>query len=134
MRLLILLLMLFGVACSGTPGAAIYRTSVQQGNIVTPKMVGQLEIGMTKAQAAFILGQPVLRTFYKTDRWDYVYRLQSPLKPVVARKLTLYFAEGKLTSFVTDIVTEQVDAAASDEPTEANNGDENTGNASSRVE
>lgn len=114
MKLMALLLVLFVVACSNTPGGGIYRTTIQQGNIITPKMVGQLEIGMTKAQASFILGQPILQTFYNNDRWDYLYRLRPPLQPEVARTLTLYFAEDKLASFVTDVVVRQSNEAEKD--------------------
>ena len=47
-------------ACSfvGFPG--VYKIDVEQGNIVTPEMVGQLKPGMSRRQVRFILGTPLL--------------------------------------------------------------------------
>ena len=99
-------LLLGASACSKNSGG-IYRTSVQQGNIITPKMVGQLEIGMTKPQVEFILGRTILRPFFEVNRWEYVYRLQPPQGAPVTRYLILHFDADKLASFETDVPTSQ---------------------------
>ena len=61
MRLLLILLSLTTLtACGwfGFPG--VYRLDIEQGNIVTQEMAGQLQPGMTKRQVRFILGTPLV--------------------------------------------------------------------------
>ena len=80
MRLTVLLLAALCLsACSfvGFPG--VYKINVEQGNIVTPEMVGQLQPGMSRRQVRFILGSPLIEHSFDRDRWDYSYRLSNGL-------------------------------------------------------
>jgi len=54
----------------------IYRMDVQQGNLLDPEQVDQVEVGMTRSQVRFLLGTPMVIDTFNPDRWDYVYRLQ----------------------------------------------------------
>ena len=59
----------------GFPG--VYRIDVEQGNIITPEMVEQLQQGMTRRQVRFILGTPLIEDTFNEDRWDYRYTLRN---------------------------------------------------------
>lgn len=49
-----------------------YTPDVQQGNLLSKEMVGQLKPGMTKHQVLVLLGTPSVRTPFDNSRWDYV--------------------------------------------------------------
>jgi len=53
-----------------------YKPAIEQGNIYTSEDISQLKIGMTKAQCAYILGNPVLDSAFTNDRWDFIYTLK----------------------------------------------------------
>jgi outer membrane protein assembly factor BamE len=79
-----------------------YRPDVHQGNIITQEMVDQLRQGMSREQVRFMLGTPLLTSEFHKNRWDYPYYL-NPLKgPVQNRRLTIFFKDDKLESFVSD--------------------------------
>lgn len=67
MNFFILLIMLTLPAC------AIYSPAVDQGNIVTYKMVNKLKVGMSRNQVRFVMGTPLIIDAYNQNRWDYVY-------------------------------------------------------------
>lgn len=84
----------------GCAGGLLHRLDQQQGNLVTERMIELLKPGMNREQVVFIMGQPILKNSFDSDRWDYIYtfapRSQTPEK----RYLTLYFEEGLLTRLV----------------------------------
>lgn len=79
-----------------------YRPDVHQGNIVTKEMVDQLRIGMTRDQARFMLGTPLMTTEFHKDRVDYIYYLNPRRGPVQIRRLTLFFKDNRLEKFTAD--------------------------------
>ena len=90
-------------ACSGGFRLSPYRIDVRQGNVVTQEMVAKLRPGMTMDQVRFVLGTPLITDIFHADRWDYVYRFQPGLGEVVERKLTTFFADGKLVRVAGDV-------------------------------
>jgi len=54
-------------------GCAIYKPEVQQGNALSNETVSQLQRGMSKAEVASLLGNPLLQDNFRSDRWDYVF-------------------------------------------------------------
>lgn len=69
----------------------VYKAEVPQGNIVTPEMLENLKLGMSKQQVRFLLGTPTIIDAFHPDRWDYVYwAAQGP------RALTLFFQQDQL--------------------------------------
>ena len=54
-------------------GCFVYKINVQQGNEITPQMVNQLQIGMTKREVRQLLGFPLINDPFHKDRWDYFY-------------------------------------------------------------
>ncbi len=51
-----------------------YMMQVQQGNYVSDEQFKQLKPGLTKDQAAIIVGHPVTIYIFKKNRWDYIYQ------------------------------------------------------------
>ena len=64
--------------CSGSLSfLSAYRINIEQGNIVTPEMIEQLQPGMTRRQVRFVMGTPLIEDTFNTDRWDYRYFLRN---------------------------------------------------------
>ena len=53
--------------------AVIYEQDIQQGNVVTDEMLDNLELGMSKAEAQYYLGTPLIEDPFHANRWDYFY-------------------------------------------------------------
>ena len=107
MRLTVLLLAALCLsACSfvGLPG--VYKINVEQGNIVTPEMVGQLQPGMSRRQVRFILGTPLLEDPFNQDRWDYPYVKRNGQNILSESRLMVYFEDDTLLGFEGDIEPE----------------------------
>jgi len=105
MRNAILLLVLFCAACSSSlPSFKPYVMDVQQGNIVTPKMMMQLRPGMSKAQVRFVLGTPLLVDSFHANRWDYFYEMRKQGKLIEQRNVILEFENDKLKSVRGDVI------------------------------
>jgi len=91
-------------ACSGGFRLSPYRMDVRQGNMVTQEMVAKLKPGMTEDQVRFVLGTPLITDIFHAGRWDYVYRFQPGGRgEVEERKLTVFFADGKLARVAGDV-------------------------------
>lgn len=122
MRNAILLMALLCAACSNysanLPSIKPYKMDVQQGNVVTPKMMMQLRPGMTKAQVRFVMGTPLITDSFHGDRWDYVYRMQKGGKLIESRRVILEFEQEKLKRVRGDVIPAGSDAevAAANKP------------------
>ncbi|MBQ0796871.1 outer membrane protein assembly factor BamE [Zhongshania sp.] len=91
-------------ACSSLEFPGVYRLSIDQGNIITQEMVDQLEIGMTRSQVEYVMGTPLVRDTFNPDRWDYIYTLNDRNNDKQEHhQLTVFFQDGKLSEFRTDI-------------------------------
>jgi outer membrane protein assembly factor BamE len=105
MRTLFLALALWSItACSfvGFPG--VYRINVEQGNILDPEKIEQLEIGMSRRQVRFIMGTPLVQDSFNQDRWDYTHVIRNGRNLILEEQLTLYFDGDKLASMEGDIL------------------------------
>tara|TARA_R110001599_G_scaffold145321_1_gene327706 strand:+ start:177241 stop:177615 length:375 start_codon:yes stop_codon:yes gene_type:complete len=118
-RLIFALLLSLGLsACSfvGFPG--VYKIDVEQGNIVTPEMVGQLKPGMSRRQVRFILGTPLLEDPFNQSRWDYPYVKRNGQKVLSESKLMVYFDGDSLMKYDSDIEEENLPAELDSEQPE----------------
>ncbi|MDD5035380.1 MAG: outer membrane protein assembly factor BamE [Methylococcaceae bacterium] len=93
---LVLIIALSASACSIERIPGIYRVDIHQGNILSQEMVDQLKPGMTKRQAAFVMGTPLLQDAFHSDRWEYVYSNEPGGDERVEKKLSLIFEEDEL--------------------------------------
>ncbi len=73
-----------------------YRVTIQQGNFISQEMLAQLKTGMTKDQARFILGTPLLTDVFHGERWDYPFRLQKGSGETTTSRIALFFKDGKI--------------------------------------
>jgi outer membrane protein assembly factor BamE len=103
MRNTILLLALFCAACSGYSFKP-YRMDIQQGNVVTPKMMMQLRPGMSKAQVRYVMGTPLIVDAFRVNRWDYLYRMEKGGKLIEERHVVLEFDNDKLARVTGDVI------------------------------
>jgi outer membrane protein assembly factor BamE len=81
----------------------VAHVPVQQGNVITQAMVDKLKIGMTRRQVAFVMGEPVLRNTFDTNRWEYVHSYQVGEVQVQEIHMTLLFNEDALASISGDL-------------------------------
>lgn len=108
MRKSLLLLALFCAACSNysanLPSIKPYRMDIQQGNVVTPKMMMQLRPGMSKAQVKFIMGTPLVTDPFHSNRWDYFYQMRKDGKIIEQRRVIMEFENDKLARIRGDVI------------------------------
>jgi outer membrane protein assembly factor BamE len=102
--LLSLLVLLAGglSACSTSNFPGVHRLTIQQGNVITQSMIDKLKPGMTKSQVRYVLGNAVVDDSLVMNRWDYVYTVQIPGRPLVQKKLQIFFVEDRLSYFEGD--------------------------------
>jgi outer membrane protein assembly factor BamE len=74
----------------------VYKTPVQQGNVLVQKDVDQVKPGMSKRQVAIILGTPAIADPFNQDRWDYVNTFKLNGKIDKIKRLTLFFENNQL--------------------------------------
>jgi outer membrane protein assembly factor BamE len=98
------------------PGC-LYRMPIQQGNVLNPDQVKQLEPGMTRSQVMFLLGTPMVPNGFNTDRWDYYYFVDAGrrFKPETKR-LVVWFKDEKVERVEGDAVPPAPAAAAAPPP------------------
>lgn len=61
----------------GLVSGCVYRIDIPQGNYLEQKEIDKLQIGMTKEQVKFVLGNPVVKDSFDSTKWHYVYEFLS---------------------------------------------------------
>lgn len=74
----------------------LFRVPVLQGNVVDGEKVAQLEIGMTRRQAQYLLGTPLIDNSFGDHRWAYVFYFRDRNGRVTESQLSLFFEDDKL--------------------------------------
>ena len=104
------------VGCgSSAPALKPFKMDIQQGNVVTSKMLLQLKPGMTKSQVRFIMGTPLIVDSFHKDRWDYFYQMRQAGKIVEQRRVILDFEKELLTKVRGDVVPQGTAGAAAED-------------------
>jgi outer membrane protein assembly factor BamE len=89
---------LAAIVLAAAAAGCVYRMDVQQGNLLDPEQVDQVEVGMTRSQVRFLLGTPMVVDSFDPDRWDYVYSLRrGHSRTVEKRHLVVWFDGDKVT-------------------------------------
>jgi outer membrane protein assembly factor BamE len=102
---LLVVLSLLSVSCSSAiPSFKPYKMDIQQGNVVTSKMMLQLRPGMSKSQVRFIMGTPLIQDPFHSNRWDYFYEMRKGGKVVEQRHVILDFEKEALVRVRGDVV------------------------------
>lgn len=96
--LILALSALLGLAACSAERASLfpsYKLKVIQGNEIDPRAAA-LRLGMTKDQVLLLLGSPLLRDAFHTDRWDYTFNTSRNGIIKERSNLTVYFENGVL--------------------------------------
>lgn len=112
--LIVLVIAAFEVGCGAKlPSLKPFKMEIQQGNVVTSKMLLQLRPGMTRSQVRYIMGTPLIVDSFRDNRWDYFYDLRKQGVTVEKRRVILDFDKDTLVSVRGDVVpsTTTVDKA-----------------------
>jgi outer membrane protein assembly factor BamE len=105
MRNLVLLLVLLSASCTSTlPSFKPYHLDVQQGNVVTSKMMLQLKPGMSKSQVRYVMGTSLLQDSFHQDRWDYLYQMSKGGTLLERRRVILEFKNDGLVKVRGDVI------------------------------
>ena len=100
-------------ACgSSVPVIKPFKMDIQQGNVVTSKMLLQLRPGMTKSQVMFVMGSPLIIDSFHLNRWDYFYQLRQAGKVVEQRRVILDFEKELLSRVRGDVVPQGTNSDA----------------------
>jgi len=89
-----LVIRLAALVLAASAAGCIYRMDIQQGNLLDPEQVDQVEVGMTRSQVRFLLGTPMVIDAFDPDRWDYVYSLRRGHSRKVARRHLVVWFDG----------------------------------------
>lgn len=87
----------------------VYKIDIKQGNVVTQKMIDQLQPGMNKRQVRYLLGTPLITDVFHQERWDYVYTEQPGGKARRQKRISLFFKNEQLAGLQGDFRPETVD-------------------------
>lgn len=97
--LILALSALLGLAACSAERASLfpsYKLKIIQGNEIDPRAAAALRLGMTKDQVLLLLGSPLLRDAFHTDRWDYTFNTSRNGIIKERSNLTVYFENGVL--------------------------------------
>lgn len=72
------------------------RHVVQQGNLLPDSKIERLKVGMSKDDAAILMGTSLLSSSFNNDRWDYAYTKRKGNGVTQVRHLSLFFVHGRL--------------------------------------
>lgn len=73
------------------------RRVVQQGNLLPREKIERLKIGMSKNDAAILMGTSLLSPTFNNNRWDYAYTWRKGNGAMEIRNLSLYFSHNTLS-------------------------------------
>ena len=75
-----------------------YKLKVIQGNHLDSRAVSSLQQGMSRDQVQLLLGTPLLRDPFHSDRWDYTYEISrnGVVNQAETRNLTVWFENDRL--------------------------------------
>ena len=79
-----------------------HKIPVQQGNLVNRKALGDVELGMTKEQVAYLLGTPLSVDSFDPDYWVYQYTVRRDERLLQKELVKLRFSNDQLLSIETE--------------------------------
>ena len=94
-KLLILIISLIMMSCSNT---SLYKVSITQGTVFNQEDIDKLEIGMTKDQVTYVMGQPSFENFFEKNVWNYFYQIKTGDTIELERRIKLVFDDKNLLS------------------------------------
>lgn len=96
-------LSLITVSLTGCALLTPYTPPIEQGKVISAKMVDQLKPGMTESQVSYILGSPDIQDPFHRSAWNYIYTFQrTSFSPREEKKLIIEFKDNKLVQISGD--------------------------------
>ena len=89
------LLIFFITSCSSF---SFYKVPVTQGNIFEDEDIDKLQVGQSMDQVQFILGSPMIKDPFHSNRWDYLNLVTVGDEKIVEKKLVVIFDDENLLS------------------------------------
>ena len=89
------LLILLISACSSF---SFYKVPITQGNIFEDEDIEKLQIGQSMNQVQFILGSPMIKDPFHSNRWDYLNLVTIGDEKIVEKNLIVIFDDEELLS------------------------------------
>ena len=77
-----------------------YKYKIEQGKPLDPQKIKQLHKGQGRAQVIRLMGDPILKNTFSTNRLDYVYSLKDKNGDVHTQSVTVFFDKGQVTRIV----------------------------------
>ena len=77
----------------------VYKVAIAQGNVIDPKKMKEVKVGMKREQVAYLLGSPVLMNPLQSNRWDYYYAYTPEHGKSKRSNLVLHFENNQLVAF-----------------------------------
>jgi len=102
-------------ACQNFAFPGVHKIPLQQGNVITQKMIDQLQPNMTKSQVRFILGTPLVTDSFHQNRWDYYYSIDDRIDPERRERISVYFEGDTLSRFTGDFVPSTTETTSASE-------------------
>ena len=75
-----------------------YKVPVTQGNIFEEEDIEKLQVGQSMDQVQFILGSPMIKDPFHSNRWDYLNLITVGDEKIVEKKLVVIFDDKNLLS------------------------------------
>lgn len=72
------------------------RRIAQQGNLLPQSKIDRLKIGMSKNDAAILMGTSLMSPMFNNNRWDYAYTWRKGNGPIEMKTVTLFFVNDSL--------------------------------------
>ena len=102
---------IFLAGCSSLKYPNVHKLTILQGNILNQDMIDQLRPGLSRSQVRYILGTPLIANTFDQSRWDYYYSVKRPGRDELRERISIYFADDKLSYFTGDYLPSSVAAA-----------------------
>lgn len=102
---------IFLAGCSSLKYPNVHKLTILQGNILNQDMIDQLRPGLSRSQVRYILGTPLIANTFDQSRWDYYYSVKRPGRDELRERISVYFADDKLSYFTGDYLPSSVAAA-----------------------
>lgn len=90
-------LLVLTLVLSGCSLFQVKKLDIEQGNIITPKMILELHPGMTKAEVKDLLGTPVMLNTFNDNREDYIYTFKPGHGQMTEKSMILIFRNNRLS-------------------------------------
>ena len=87
-KIFILIIALILTSCAS---ADLYRVTVTQGTVFNQEDIDKLQVGMSKDQVVFILGNPTFENFFEPDVWNYFYQVAKGDEILAENKIKVQF-------------------------------------------